>query len=234
VPKGTTHNTDFFCNEVLPSLKRDIASRGRRETLRRLVIHMDNARPQNSERVQECILASKAGRLPHPAYSPDLAPSDFFLFGHLKEKVIDYNCETREQLKEAIIEIFNEIPQDALVSVFMSWTKRFRWVIKHEGQYFRKSDKHDHCSLNIHGEKGRVRTYGLPIVSLWRSRPRRNSWSVCADSHPQGSHPISGGPVISKCDLCRNNSFLGHWSQRHSHQCHRFHDRGLSSLPQGG
>jgi hypothetical protein len=34
VPKGTTYNTDVFCNEVMPSLKRDIASRGRREMSR--------------------------------------------------------------------------------------------------------------------------------------------------------------------------------------------------------
>jgi hypothetical protein len=87
---------------------------------------MDNARFHNSGRAQECIRASKAERLPHPAYSPDLAKSDFFFFGYLKEKLTDYNCETREQLKEAIIEIFNEIPQDVLVSVFMSWMKRLR------------------------------------------------------------------------------------------------------------
>jgi hypothetical protein len=99
---------------------------------------MDNARPHNSGRAQECIRTSKAERLSHPAYSPDLAPSNFFLFGYLKEKLTDYNCETREQLKEAIIEIFNEIPQDALVSVFMLCMKRLRWVIKHEGEYFRK------------------------------------------------------------------------------------------------
>jgi hypothetical protein len=30
--------------------------------------------------------ATKAKRLSHPAYSPDIAPSDFFIFGYLKEK----------------------------------------------------------------------------------------------------------------------------------------------------
>jgi histone-lysine N-methyltransferase SETMAR len=120
MPKGTKYNTDFFYNEVMPSLKCDIASRGRRETLRGLFIYMDNARLHNSGRAQECIRASKAERLPHPAYSPDLAPSDFFLFEDLKEKLTDYNRGPWEQLKEAIIEIFNEIPEDALVSVFMS------------------------------------------------------------------------------------------------------------------
>jgi hypothetical protein len=141
MPKGTKYNTDFFYNEVMPSLKRDIASRGRRETLRGLFIYMDNARLHNSERAQECIRTSKAERLPHSTYSPDLAPSDFFLFEDLKEKLTDYNRGPWEQLKEAIIEIFNEIPQDALVLVFMSWMKRLRWVIKHEREYVHKSKR---------------------------------------------------------------------------------------------
>jgi hypothetical protein len=31
--------------------------------------------------------ASQAKRLLHPVYSPDFTPSDFFLFGYLKEKL---------------------------------------------------------------------------------------------------------------------------------------------------
>jgi len=41
-------------------------------------------------------------REPHPSYSPDLAPSDFFLFGYLKGKFNDHSFETQEQLYEAI------------------------------------------------------------------------------------------------------------------------------------
>jgi hypothetical protein len=45
---------------------------------------MDNARPHNSARTQSCIDGSRAERLPHPADSPDLASSDFFLFECIK------------------------------------------------------------------------------------------------------------------------------------------------------
>jgi hypothetical protein len=31
---------------------------------------------------------------PHPPYSPDLAPSDFFLFGYAKGKLMGYCAET--------------------------------------------------------------------------------------------------------------------------------------------
>jgi hypothetical protein len=74
---------------------------------------------------------ARAERLPHPPYSSGLAPSDFFLFGYIKEELIDYDCRTREELKSAIIEIFDEIPDDILMNVFHSWLKQLKWVIKH-------------------------------------------------------------------------------------------------------
>jgi hypothetical protein len=70
---------------------------------------MDKARPHNSGRAQRCIEASRAKRLPHLAYSPDLTPTDFF-FGHIKFKLSDYNCEIREDVLVAITEIFTGRP----------------------------------------------------------------------------------------------------------------------------
>jgi hypothetical protein len=35
---------------------------------------------------------------PYPPYSPDLTPSDFFLFGHLKEKILGIDFESPQEL----------------------------------------------------------------------------------------------------------------------------------------
>jgi hypothetical protein len=35
---------------------------------------------------------------PHPLYSPDLAPSDFFLSGYVKGKLMEYRVETPSEL----------------------------------------------------------------------------------------------------------------------------------------
>jgi transposase len=78
VPKGTTYDTAFLCDIVVPSVVADITSRGRRKTLKGFMIHLDNAPTQKSRRSPACIEATPAVRLPHPAYSPDHAPSDFF------------------------------------------------------------------------------------------------------------------------------------------------------------
>jgi hypothetical protein len=60
-------------------------------------------------------------RLRHPAYSSDLAPSDFFLFVSLKEKLIDFDCRSREDPKSTITSIFTEIDKETLVAIFLSW-----------------------------------------------------------------------------------------------------------------
>jgi transposase len=136
VPKGTTYNTAFFCEQVLPSLVGNITSHSRRKTLQNFLIHLDNARPHNSGLSRECLEATKAKRMPHPAYSPDLAPSDFFLFGYVKGKLTDYQCETRDELKAAISEIFGGIGKETLHRVFLEWMKRLKWVTKHKGEYY--------------------------------------------------------------------------------------------------
>jgi hypothetical protein len=68
-----------------------------------------------------------------PTYSPDLAPSDFFLFGYLKQKLQGVHILDREKLKSEIIRIFGEIGPDVLISVFENWIKRLEWVLQNAG-----------------------------------------------------------------------------------------------------
>jgi hypothetical protein len=79
--------------------------------------------------------------LPHPVYSPDLAPSGFFLVGYVKEKLTAFHCTTRDEIKSAIITIFNEIDRETLLAVFNSWLERLEWVIKHGGNTSIRNNK---------------------------------------------------------------------------------------------
>jgi hypothetical protein len=40
----------------------------------------------------------------HPSYSPDLVPSDFWLFGHIKTSLVDLALSDVDELLEAVIE----------------------------------------------------------------------------------------------------------------------------------
>jgi hypothetical protein len=85
VPKAMKYNTTFSVESVVPDLVEHVCQESRRKTLRVIMVHMDHARPHNSRRSEAALTATKVRRIPAPAYSPDLSPSDFFLFGMLKE-----------------------------------------------------------------------------------------------------------------------------------------------------
>jgi hypothetical protein len=78
----------------------------------------------------------KIQRMRHPAYSPDFAPSDLFLFGCVKPKFAQYDIPDRQSLKSAIANIFDEIGQETFIAVFQTWANRFEWVIEHEWNIF--------------------------------------------------------------------------------------------------
>ena len=40
--------------------------------------------------------------LPHPSYSPDLAPSDYHLFGFVKDQLAGQHYETTEAIQKAV------------------------------------------------------------------------------------------------------------------------------------
>jgi hypothetical protein len=111
VPKGTVYNTVFYIDAIMPILIENARSRTRMKMLNAWLTHMDSAHLDNSRRAQRGIKASRAEHLPHRAYSSDLAPSDFFLFGYIKGKLSDHNCESREALWSAITEIFPGVDQ---------------------------------------------------------------------------------------------------------------------------
>jgi hypothetical protein len=58
---------------------------------------------------------------PHRPYSPDLAPSYFFLFGYVKGKLMEYRAETPSEVRARIRVILAEIPRETLNTVFLEW-----------------------------------------------------------------------------------------------------------------
>jgi hypothetical protein len=99
-------------------------------------MHLDNARPHNSRKSNEYLTEFRARIVPHPAYSPDFAPSAFFFFGTVKAELQNYEIHSREDLILAITAIFNQISIETLISVYVSWAERLKRVIKNGGSTF--------------------------------------------------------------------------------------------------
>jgi hypothetical protein len=56
--------------------------------------------------------------MPHPAYSLDLSPCNFFLVGYLKDKLIDKQYAMPEKLFAEVAMIISEIPGDVISRIF--------------------------------------------------------------------------------------------------------------------
>jgi hypothetical protein len=72
----------------------------------------------------------------HPLYSPGLAPSDFFLFGYVKERLKGIVFPSYEELLDAIGEVVTGIESETLTAVFEHWMERLEWMSKNNGEYY--------------------------------------------------------------------------------------------------
>jgi histone-lysine N-methyltransferase SETMAR len=70
--------------EVLLQLRDAVRRKHPGQMARGVLIHHDSARPHTARATQERVQELQWELLEHPPYSPDLAPSDFHLFGALK------------------------------------------------------------------------------------------------------------------------------------------------------
>jgi histone-lysine N-methyltransferase SETMAR len=65
--------------------------------------------------------------IPHPAYSPDLAPSDYHVFGPLMEALGGYKFSTDDELKEAV----HRWLSSQLEEYFFSWNPGISEALAH-------------------------------------------------------------------------------------------------------
>jgi histone-lysine N-methyltransferase SETMAR len=78
---------------------------------------------------------NRTKQTPHPLYSPDLAPSDFFLFGYVKGQPMGYRAEIPYELLVRIQVILADISRETLNTVFLEWMERLQKCVQVDGEY---------------------------------------------------------------------------------------------------
>jgi histone-lysine N-methyltransferase SETMAR len=76
--------------------------------------------------------------LRHPPYSPDLAPSDFYMFNHLKKSLRGQHFASKEDLRDAVMEFFTEKSPDFFKIAFLDLADRWKKCVDVKGDYFEK------------------------------------------------------------------------------------------------
>ena len=69
--------------------------------------------------------------VPHAPYSPDLAPSDFWLFPKLR----GCRYETIEEMKEAVTKVIDTLIQEDFHGAFQKLLERYKCIVA-GGDYF--------------------------------------------------------------------------------------------------
>jgi len=135
LPVGATYTSDYVCSSIIPKLESALLQQRPTLGLKRTKLHWDNARPHTAHQTLEHLAAKGVISLPHPPYSPDISPSDFFLFGYLKHMIEGRNFSSGEELVVALREICATISKEILSNVLRGWKDRLLHVISSGGEY---------------------------------------------------------------------------------------------------
>jgi hypothetical protein len=71
----------------------------------------------------------------HPPYSHDIAPSEFYLFGIVKQRPQTCKGRSFEELQENVHERLSSIWIDELEATMQAWMERLRRVTALGGEY---------------------------------------------------------------------------------------------------
>jgi hypothetical protein len=135
LPTGAKMNSDYFITNILEPFEQKIFPNGRNPQAKRLTVHLDNCSVHTSGASEVFTAEHHMIRLKHPSYSPDLAPSDFYLFSTIKERLTDIQMVGEEDVFDQLRELLNEIAVRELTKVFSTWIKRPTAVTRSSGSY---------------------------------------------------------------------------------------------------
>jgi len=136
VPEGQTVTGELYTNQILPSVFQKYKEIRGRTTVRDVMLHHDNAAPHRTSNVAAYLKQERVKLLPHPPYSPDLAPCDFFLFPKIKKMLAGKKYNKIEHLSRAVQAVVNSISQEEYYKSFESWQRRLQRCIDVEGDVF--------------------------------------------------------------------------------------------------
>jgi len=102
--RGTTVNSVGYSEMLSTELKPAIRTKRRGLLSSGVLLLHDNARPHTAIHTLQTLVKLGFTVLEHRAYSPDLAPSDYHLFGPLKEALSGRRFTSDEEVQEAVHE----------------------------------------------------------------------------------------------------------------------------------
>jgi len=102
LPRGVTINSEYYCR-VLSDVHMRLRKKRPGFITKGVLFLQDNARAHTALRTRFILQQLSWEVLPHLPHSPDLAPSDFHVFGPLKEFLGGQHFSTDDEVKQAVL-----------------------------------------------------------------------------------------------------------------------------------
>jgi histone-lysine N-methyltransferase SETMAR len=134
IESGCKFNAGYYVSKVLTPVSEWWLERGGGNSGKLIVLAAD-APPHEAIVSQQFTAHGKMVIAAHSPYSPDLAPSYFYVFGHVKGLLRGESFETGEQLSLAVEGILRSLEKWTLTKVFLEWMKRPERCIEINGDY---------------------------------------------------------------------------------------------------
>ena len=117
--KRSTITGVYYAN-LLDQLRTAIREKRRGKLAKGVLLQQDNARVHTCKVATDAVERNGYKLIPDPAYSPDLAPTDFFLFPNLKKDIRGCHFRSYEEVVTAFEERFNGKDPDFFSSRLMA------------------------------------------------------------------------------------------------------------------
>ncbi|UYV65300.1 hypothetical protein LAZ67_3003870 [Cordylochernes scorpioides] len=128
-------NSDLYCDILVKRLKPGIRNKRRGKLIKGVLFLHDNARTHTSCETVSTIIKFSFEVLEHPAYSPDPAPSGYFLFGLLKKELKGKRFDSDEDVQKVVQDFFHTLPKRAYKEGIYKLPERWRRCIESQGDY---------------------------------------------------------------------------------------------------
>ena len=134
LPKRNTITGVYYAN-LLDQLRTAIREKCQGKLSKGVLLQQDNARVHTCKVAMDAVELNVYELILHPAYSPDLAPSDFFLFPNLKKDISGLHFRSDEEVVTAVEKWVNGKDPDFFSSGLMALEHRWSKCITLEGNY---------------------------------------------------------------------------------------------------
>ena len=135
--EGRSKNGAYYAEE-LRRLRKEIVKKRRGKLTRDVLLLQDNSQAHTSQVAMAVVTKCSFQVVLHPPYSPDLSPSDFYLFPNLKTNLRGRNFGSGECVIDAVDEYLGDQVEGFSFEGISNLEQRFRKCTEERGEYIEK------------------------------------------------------------------------------------------------